>query len=193
MGAVCFSLYAFVLNRSQALWTLALIGVPFILLDLSRQWFPQIRDMSLRLFGSVMRHDELTGISANSFYLVGLMVVTAVFPKPVTLLAVLFLGMGDPIAAIVGTRWGRHKIWTSGALAKKSFEGAAANAVLSVIATFIFALTYMGLSVDKAGWLAVMGGVASTFAEILPLPIDDNFTIPVVSASLLYFLALPIL
>ncbi len=193
MGAVAFSLYAFVLTRSQALWTLGIIGVPFITLDLLRLRIPQMRELTLKLFGSLMRHDELNGVSANTFYLIGLIVVTALFPKPVTLLAVLFLGMGDPVAAIVGTRWGRHKIGTSGVLAKKSFEGAFANAFLSFVMTFVFALTYMALPLEKAVWLALVGGIASTFAELLPLPIDDNFTIPVVSASLLYVLAIPIL
>ncbi len=193
MGLFCFVLYAFVLTRTQALWILTLVGVPFIGLDIIRLRNPALKELSLRIFGSVMRDDELKKLSANSFYLIGLTLVTAVFPKPVTLLAVLFLGLGDPIAAIVGTRWGKHKIWTSGVLAKKSLEGALANAVLSVVTTFIFARTYMNLPADKAIWFAVMGGVASTLAEILPLPIDDNFTIPVVSASLLYFLALPIL
>jgi dolichol kinase len=49
---------------------------------------------------------------------------------------------------------------------------------------------YFGLSSERALILALIGGLTSVVAELLPTPIDDNFTIPVMSSIILAALAL---
>ena len=108
------------------------------------------------------------------------MVVILFFPKPIVLLSVAFLALGDPVAAVVGTLYGRHKL-----IGKKSLEGALANFALSWLAVFFIAMFYFQLSPIKVLTLAWVGAFISMVAELLPLPVDDNFTIPVASALLL--------
>ena len=188
MGLTCFSLYAFILNRVEALWTLLIVGGPFVLFDVLRFYSPQLNELTLRLFGNIMRREELRRVSGNTFFIIGLILVTLFFPKPIVLLSVFYLAVGDPVAAIVGTMWGRHKLPGG----RKSIEGALANFSLSALGTFVFAVSYLKLSPAQSCMLAGVGGTASVIAEALPLPIDDNFTIPVVSAGVLaiafYFL-----
>ena len=109
----------------------------------------------------------------------------AFFPKPIVLLSVLYLAIGDPIAAVVGSLYGRHKL-----IGKKSVEGALANWICSSLATLALGSCYFGFSFEKSILLALVGGIISVVAELFPAPIDDNFTIPVLSASLLSFTAL---
>lgn len=188
MGILCFCIYAFLAQRGEALWLLFSIGGPFVLFDVLRFRFPQLNELSLRLFGNIMRREELHRMSGNTFYVIGLILVVLFFPKTITLLSVLFLALGDPIAAIVGTLWGRHKIFGG----RKSVEGALANWCVCAAVTFVFGLNYLRLPWEQAFILSMVGGTASVIAESLPLPIDDNFSIPVISAGVLaiafYFL-----
>lgn len=96
------------------------------------------------------------------------------------LLSVLYLAIGDPIAATVGTLWGRRPL-----IGKKSLEGALANLFCSGLATFLVAMAYFHFALDRAIAIGVVGGLISATVELCPLPVDDNFTIPVLSAGFL--------
>ncbi len=121
---------------------------------------------------------------ANSFYVLGLTCITLFFSKPVVLLSVLFLAVGDPVAAIVGTLYGRHKIMN-----KKSWEGTAANYLVCALGTLAVSLFYFHLPWHLSFPLAVVGGGVAAIAELLPFPVNDNFSLPVVSALLLSLVA----
>jgi diacylglycerol kinase (CTP) len=180
MGMFCFSVYAFFAEKWTALMLLALIGGPLVVLDLLRLKNPEMNEVALRLFGKVMRREELRSVSGNSFFVLGLMTIVALFSKPVVLLSVLYLAIGDPIAAVIGSLYGRHKL-----IGKKSVEGALANLLCTSLATFLMGIFYFRLSAERSIVLAIVGGLTSVFAELLPAPIDDNFTIPVASALVL--------
>jgi glycerol-3-phosphate acyltransferase PlsY len=180
MGLLCVSLYAFALSRTQALWLLGTVGGFLVLLDWYRIRSGAMNALTLRLFGKIMRREELKSISGNSFYILGIFIVLALFSKPVVLLSVLFLAIGDPVAGMVGTLWGRHKL-----LGDKSAEGAAANFLFTGAASFLLGYSYLGMGIEKAWALALVGGTVSTVSELIPFPLDDNFTIPVFSAILL--------
>jgi dolichol kinase len=187
MGLFCFSLYAFVLNREQALMILGGVGAVWIALDLGRLRFAGINELALKFFGKVMRREELKSVTGNTFYILGLFLIVLVFPFKVVALSVLFLALGDPTAAMVGSLYGRHKL-----IGKKSWEGALANFAVSSLATLLVALLLFSLPPHRAIVLALVGGLVSMIAELCPLPVDDNFSIPVISASLLY-VVLPII
>ncbi len=182
MGVVCFGLYAFAVTREQALWLLATVGGSFVFCDVVRFRFPKLNSLTLRVFGRVMRREELRSVSGNSFFILGLLTLVLFFPKPIVLLGTLFLAFGDPSAAIFGSLYGKHKL-----VGKKSVEGALANFFVVGLVTLVTALAYFRLPVDSAILLAVGGACISVVVELIPFPIDDNFTIPVGSAVLLTF------
>ncbi len=180
MGAVCFCLYAFVLDRTQALWVLAILGGGFVALDLLRLGSPAMNALTLRFFGRIMRREELRSVTGNSFYIFGMMVLVLFFPRPIVLLSIAFLAAGDPVAAVVGTLYGKHKL-----VGKKSLEGALANFMVSWLAVYFISVFLLDVPVDHLIALSWVGALCSVAAELLPLPIDDNFTIPVFSACFL--------
>lgn len=183
MGLACFSLYAWGIDRETACWLLAIFGGPFLLLDVLRLQSPWLKKMALSYFGQLMRRNELLGLSGNSFYILGLFVVVFFFPKPIALLSVLYLALGDPVAAFVGTRFGRWKI-----LAGKTLEGALANLTVSALATGWFAIHYLAKGNSETVELALLGGLVSALAELIPFPVDDNFSVPFFSALQLLLL-----
>ena len=179
-GVLCVGLYAFVLNREEALILLSSVGGVFMLLDLIRLRSPRLNALTLKYFGKIMRREELRSVSGNSFYILGLLTLVAFFPKPIVLLSTLFLAVGDPIAAVVGTHWGKIKITQ-----RKTLEGALANLCATGLISFVFGWGFLNVSLIQSLMLAVVGGVISTLVELIPSPIDDNFTLPVGSALLL--------
>src|SRR5690606_32204023 len=85
-------------------------------------------------------------------------------PHPVALAAMLYNGLGDAAAALVGRRWGAHRTaWG------KSWEGAAAALVVCLA---------VGLRVPGVGAAgAVAGALAAATLEFLPLRVDDNLRV----------------
>lgn len=187
MGMMCFSLYAFLIEKQTAILLLTLVGGPLVVLDFLRLKNPEMNNVALRLFGKIMRREELRSVSGNSFFVIGLLTIVAFFPKPIVLLSVLFLAIGDPIAAVIGSLYGRHKL-----VGKKSVEGALANFICTSIASFAMGLGYFGMPLERSISFGLIGGTVSVLAELLPTPIDDNFTIPVISAILLSVLSVAI-
>ena len=184
MGLFCTSLYAWFLNREQALLCLFCFGGLFLVLDLVRLKLPQLNSLTLKFFGRVMRREELKSVSGNSYYILGLLVLVMFFPKPIALLSGLFLALGDPIAAVVGSAFGKIKITR-----KKTLEGALANWGVCGAISFLFGLSFLGFDTTRSFFFGLLGGTISMGVELLPSPIDDNFTIPVGSALLLSALA----
>lgn len=186
MGVFCVSLYAFFLTRHEALIVLGTVGGLFLVLDFVRLRNPALNALTLRYFGKIMRREELKSISGNSFYILGLWVLVFFFPKPVVLLSALYLAIGDPIAAVVGTHWGKTKLTS-----RKTFEGALANFMATSLVSYFFGIGFLQLEPVQAMALGLLGGSISTLVELLPIPLDDNFTIPV-GAALVFTILAPV-
>lgn len=182
-GAICFAIYGFLLSEKASLWLLAIAGGFFVALDLVRLRSATLQRLALKTFGKLMRREELNGLTANSWYVFGMLGAGLFFPKAYALMGLAFLSLGDPVAAVVGTRWGRVPL-----LAGKSVEGSVANFVASGTAAFAIALWMLGLPAADALLVGVVGGAVSAFAEVAPWPVNDNLAIPIVSAGLLWML-----
>jgi dolichol kinase len=89
------------------------------------------------------------------------------------LIAVYTLAVADPLAAVVGIRWGRRRVAKN-----RTLEGSLAffGSTLAIAAVVLAETsTAPGLSVAAA---ALTIGFAAAVCELLPLRIDDNLTIP---------------
>ncbi len=180
MGLACFSLYAWLIDRQQAIALLVYLGTPFVLLDYLRLKIPALNAATLKIFGTLMRREELLRLSANSYYVVALVILVVGFPKPIALLGILYLAAGDPVAAIIGSNFGRHPLFMG-----KSWEGTLANFAVCGVGTFLFAQFFLGLEMATSLPFALVGGAISAVAEVLPIPLNDNLYFPVLSAVML--------
>lgn len=146
--------------------------------DISRLIWPKINAQVLRDMGRYMRKEEATKLNGMTFYAISTFLVCLLFPKGIAMLSVLFLGLGDSLASVVGTRWGRHKF------GRFSVEGS-----LTFFATcFLISLLYPVLTPTFSGsiWLfALVGGLIGMISEWCSYRLDDNFVIPLASALLL--------
>jgi glycerol-3-phosphate acyltransferase PlsY len=97
------------------------------------------------------------------------------FEKEIAAMSLCFLAVGDPVAGIVGEKWGSKKIWG------KSFEGAMACFVSCLVLGICLGNTALSVSFLAA----LAGSFCAALVEFLPLHLNDNFTIPIAVAGVM--------
>ena len=87
-------------------------------------------------------------------------------------------GVGDAFAALVGKRFGKHKIHMKMADPNKSVEGSAAMLAASTISVWMVLLARGGISVGEAFGIALPAAAVSMFVELCTKDGYDTFTCP---------------
>jgi glycerol-3-phosphate acyltransferase PlsY len=78
-------------------------------------------------------------------------------------------------ATTVGERYGKTKI------GDKSLEGTIAFVVTALCAGFILSVA----GVHLATWVLITGSLVAAVVELLPLMVNDNLSIPIVSGAVM--------
>lgn len=176
---VIFGLY-WMLEGQQAVFTAITVSSLMIGFDILRLYVPALNKVFILVFGPVLRESERSRVSGVTAMLIGITLVVILFPKPVGLLAVLFLAVADPLASFFGIRYGKDKL-----IGNKSFQGSLA----AFVACFLISLGffhYMKLMTERLFIVCLLGGLIGAFSELVPIfRLDDNFVFPVMSATLL--------
>jgi dolichol kinase len=111
-----------------------------------------------------VRRHEAKQLLGSTYLLIAAVLTIELFSKEIAVAALGALVLGDTAAALVGKTIGRHRILG------KTLEGSHACFLVS----FVFAWGVVGMP----AWLAACGALTATLFELLPIPLDDNFRIP---------------
>jgi dolichol kinase len=135
-----------------------------IMVEVARRRSRWFRYHFLRHSRPLLRHHERRGLAGATHLAIAYLLALLLFPKPIAILAMLYGGAGDAVAALAGKRWGRHRTrWG------KSWEGAAAA---------LFTNVALGLAMPSIPPIpALLGGAVAAAIEFLPIPIDDNLRV----------------
>ncbi len=161
VASIALPLLVWLVPRSLALALLVPTALLALVIDWARLRFRGPRYLFLRRTRTLLRARERRGFAGATYMAVAYALALLLFPKPIAVAAMLYNGLGDAAAALIGRRWGRHRIWRG-----KSLEGAAA--ALSV--TLLVGLAIPGVPVVGA----IAGALAATLRELADLPPDDN-------------------
>jgi dolichol kinase len=162
MAAVLGTLLAFVMSMEYA-----------------RARWEWVNSIAVRFMGPIMRDTEVNRLTGIPFYMASCLFSFLIFPRHVTALAILYLAFGDPSSSFFGVLYGRNKIFPN-----KSLQGTLGGFSVCFLATLAY-LFWQGFPSEKILVISLLGGVAGSVAELLPLNIDDNFAIPVLSGALM--------
>ncbi len=162
--------------------TLIIVTVVAIVIDLVRLKSGALNQFFIRFARPLLRPKEVIRVNGSTYLLIASTIAFLLFKKPIAATALVFLGIGDPVAGIIGTKWGRIKIM------QKSLEGSSAFFLAAFIAGALLAsITHIPLP------FIALGALCATIVELLSLSINDNLTIPLISGGLIfgltYFLA----
>lgn len=139
--------------------------------DLLRLRWGPVRARLGPLVVSYLRPDERRGLISVHYLTGAAALLACTVPPAVGATAVGYLVLGDAAAALVGRRFGRHRLGT------KTLEGSAACFACCLV---------LGALWMPGRWLAVLGGaLTATIVEALPLGVDDNLSVPLVAAAVL--------
>jgi glycerol-3-phosphate acyltransferase PlsY len=149
----------------------------FLAVDVTRLRAPGINRWFLWLFKPVLREKEMSHLTGASYMLLASIIALLAFPRDIAVLALSFLAVGDVVATLVGQWAGRRKFLG------KSLEGELACFIACVVIGFGFNFYYAGLNFTLP--TIILGSVCATLAEALPLPIDDNLTMPLFAGAVM--------
>ncbi|MBI3542712.1 MAG: hypothetical protein HY075_05490 [Deltaproteobacteria bacterium] len=183
MGLIIISCYMSGMSQSTALTILGAAFVWSVTMETLRLKNPTLNEKCIRFFGPVIRSSEVNKVSGMPYYIASSIVAVGVFPKPVAILSLLYLALGDPLASLFGILYSQRSVKIFNG--SKSLHGTAAGFAVCAISTWIYLRSTGMYGLDLIR-LTLLGGFAGSFAELLPLDLDDNFTIPVVSGFILW-------
>lgn len=152
-------------------------------LDFLRLRVSKLNRLIFNLLGTFLRREEATRLSGMTHLFIGAFVIIVLFPKHVATLSFLYLAFGDPIASAIGVMYGKDKI-----LPNKSLQGTLAAFVVCALISLVY-FNVTGIMHERLVLVTVIGGVIGALSELVTLgKLDDNFTIPVLGASLLWLM-----
>jgi len=172
-GSLIGWIYLFApLSKSTTVFILLCLLILLITIEQVRKKFPSVNVLFIRYFGFMMRQKERDKVSGATYFLIGTLLVIALFPKNIAVAAIFYLSYGDTMAAMIGINFGKIKFMD------KTLEGSLA-CFFTCFITGLFFFNPM---------IALFGAVCATVSELLPLPVNDNITIPLLSAIGLYLI-----
>lgn len=155
-------------------------------LETARHLNPKVNAWVCRAFRPVMREREKDKINSGIFFMLSMLVVYLVFPLDIAFLTLLFITLGDPIAGIIGVRFGKHKLTKH-----SSVEGVAACFTLCAFMAYICAAFFFEeyhLSGSALLVFSLLAGAVGAVSESAFKIFDDNLTMPLLSAPGIWFL-----
>jgi dolichol kinase len=140
--------------------TIGALGIEIVRLNV-----PKARTLFYYLFGKIVREHERFNLLGSTYVLLTCLLCAWAFWRPIAIISMAFLVVGDGFAAIVGRSIGRHRVFG------KTIEGSLA----CFVACLLVAWAYPG---DPFTWrMMIAGALAATIFELVPIPLDDNLRI----------------
>lgn len=165
-------------TRPALITTAALIAAAAWSMEGMRRLSPRVNDALMWIFGPVAHHHEREKVNSATWYATAMLLIALSMPIVACEVAVVVLGFGDPVAALVGRRFGRHKL-----VAGRSVEGSVAFVGAATMAAFAaLRVFHPEIGLGEAVALSLVGAFTGAVAEIFAKRVDDNFAIPLVSA-----------
>ena len=177
-GVAIATAYALLFTHEQVVHTFGAIACLVYIVDRIRIAYPDVvarRAPWVNRF--LVRAEEQVRESAMTPFAIAVLLTILAVPKLAALIAIYTLAIADPLAAIIGIRFGRRRV-----AANRTVEGSLTflGATISVAALVLHWGT--GAAPLVIAGVSAAIGLAAVACELLPLRIDDNLTIPIVVA-----------
>jgi glycerol-3-phosphate acyltransferase PlsY len=159
-------------DKKQALTAIGGIALFFLFFDLVRLVSSKINLFFFQKIRRVYRDKERKKFSSITIFLFALFLTILIFEKSVASLAASFLTFGDFFSKLFGLLYGKHRVF------EKTWEGSLAHLNACLLSGYLL-LHYLPLPCP----VFLAGALTASLAELLPLGVDDNFSVALLSAA----------
>lgn len=174
MGACSLiPLLAIFLGHTPLVVLLATLSGLSLLVETARFRLPNLNRLLVARLRFLLKQTEDRRITGATYIAVSALLAFLIFDKPVAITALFFLSLGDPIAALVGSRVGGYRVFG------KSPWGSLAFMVVALAVAGVLS----GAGVVSFHWALAAGAGVAAMVELVPLMVDDNLTIPLVAGA----------
>lgn len=173
-GVIVATAYAVLFTHRQIIHVFGTIACVVYVLDRVRIAYPELVERHAPWVNRVLvRAEERVRESAMIPFAIAVLLTILTVPKAAALVGIYTLAFADPLAAVIGIRFGRHPL-----VGDYSLEGTLAffGASLAVAAVVLHYMTGAD-AIAIAAASTTVALIAAGFA-LLRLRIDDNLTIP---------------
>ncbi|RLA82815.1 MAG: hypothetical protein DRG40_07510 [Deltaproteobacteria bacterium] len=165
--------YYFV-SRETLLMVLLPVFVLYAGADLLRLYHKGFRRFFDRLITSrFLREREYRGLIGSTYFLIGAIAAILLYRREAVITALFILLISDTFASLVGSAWGKRRLF-----GPKTLEGSMAFLITALVVVF--------LSFPKPFPWGVISALLCTVVEALPWKIDDNLTLPLIGGGILH-------
>ncbi len=162
----------FFLDKREMITGLVLVTFIVVSVDFIRFRSANLNRVFMRIFGVMLRAHEHRSLSGSTYLMTASLIAVSFFSREIAIISILFAVVCDAVAAVIGKRFGRIRIF------EKSLEGSLAFLATALIIAYAFG--------TGSPYPYFIGAFAAALIELLPIDVDDNFLIPVLSAVVIY-------
>ena len=95
-------------EKWQIIKVLTSLMILFILTDIFRHKIGWIQSLFKYFFNSMLRSHEMDGkLTGATWAMIGAVITITLFSKPVAIIALIFMSLGDTAAGLIGQRFGK--------------------------------------------------------------------------------------
>lgn len=161
-------------GREISLLVLGILTVFMLIAEIVRAKSARGAALYQRYYGAMTRPKEAHRLTGATYLVAAAWLTIMIFPPAVAIPAILFMSWADPVAAVVGQRYGKISIGS------KTLEGSAACLVVCLLIT---------IPADLPLTAKLAGALSATLAELAPWGVlDDNLAVPLVSGGTMLLL-----
>ena len=166
--------YLFVLeSRFQVLRILVPLTLFAIVIEYLRVRSVVIKNIFNNFLISMLRIHEIDGkFTGATWVFIGSTLTISIFPKEIAIISLVYMSLGDTIAGLFGRKFGKTNFYN------KTIEGSLAGLIVCLLSGYLVSLT-LPLVVVFSGAFAAM------FIELMPIPIDDNLSVPLFGGTIM--------
>jgi dolichol kinase len=153
-----------------------MIAAVAVVIDLSRFGIGPFNRLYMRLMDPLLKSDEAARMTGATHMLIAATLVFWLFGRDVGIPVMFYLSLGDPVAAIVGSRVPGPRLMGKSPGGTLAF--AATGAAIAGVLVATGAVQYH--------WAMWPGAVIAALVELAGIPPDDNLTIPPIAGATMW-------
>lgn len=180
VGGSFFPLLALFVPEGLLLIILGIVTAIFVAAEAARYTSASVNRWMMSYLAVIFKERLGFRLTGSTCLLLASLTVFLLFDKYAAITSLFFLSIGDMVAGLIGEKYGKRRIF------KKSLEGSLACLASCLLIAVVMSI----LTPTMVLPVAIAGAVSATAIELLPIPIDDNFTMPLFSAGIMLLASL---